>query len=467
MWDRVLENVYMIDPMHHREGRVSIAIQGHRIAKVAHEITEPAIQRDDYSGLCVMPGLIDTHLHLGSIFGSPYGARMAAAAGVTTALDMAGPIDDILHYAKRTGSGIRVAMLRGFDPMRLFGSMIPTDEQMRAWLRRITKKGALGAKIMGGHWPLPLRTAQRLVRLANEENVYIAWHAGSETAGSNIEGMRRAVAATVGLRCHLAHINAYCRGRIASVEEEVQRAKALLEAHPNLWCESYVSPNNGTILTCDEQGEMIDHVTRTCLATFGHAANREGMKEAFLAGHAFAIKDQNGVSDLVGGQRALEHWLACRTDCAGSFPVNPATSRFMLASAKRADGSFVVDAISTDGGCIPRNVTLSVGLSLVKFGAITLQEFVVKTSLNPARHLRLFDRGGIAEGYLADLTIFDLDGQKAVETIVDGKTIYRDGVWSGRDLRFVTLAQGKEFLRDKGFATEVIDLTRREPARWH
>ena len=63
----------------------------------------------------------------------------------------------------------------------------------------------------------------------------------------------------------------------------------------------------------------------------------------------------------------------------------------MLAQAKRPDGTFVVDAISTDGGCIPRNVTLSVGLSLVKFGALTLSEFVVKTSVNPARHLPTAD----------------------------------------------------------------------------
>lgn len=466
MWDRILENVYVVDPLHHREGVMSIAIHRNRIVKVADAITEPAKVRQDYTGLYAMPGLIDTHLHLGSIFGSPYGSRMAAAAGVTTALDMAGPIDDIVAYGHRTGSGIRVAMLRGFDPMRLFGTMRPTDEQMRDWLHRITKKGAIGAKIMGGHWPLPLRTSARLVKLANEENIYVAWHAGSFTAGSNIEGVRRVVQATKGMRCHLAHINAYCRGRIASVREEAKRAIELLKDHPNLWCEAYVSPNNGTILTCDEKGQMIDHVTRTCLETFGHSPDCKGMQEAFLQGHAFAIKDQNGVSDLIAGQRALDHWLAMGTDCAGSFPVNPAQSRFMLACAKRDNGAFVVDAISTDGGCIPRNVTLAVGLSLVKFGALTLQEFVVKTSLNPARHLRLADRGSIASGYLADLTIFDLERQKAIETIVDGRTIYQANQWTGKGLRFITLAQGKEDLEKAGYVTETIDLSTEEPDRF-
>ena len=97
----------------------------------------------------------------------------------------------------------------------------------------------------------------------------------------------------------------------------------------------------------------------------------------------------------------------------------------MLAQAKRPDGTFVVDAISTDGGCIPRNVAIAVGLSLVKFGALTLPEFVVKTSVNPARHLRLTDRGHLIEGAAADITVFDFERQCAMETIVAGKTVMK------------------------------------------
>ena len=80
---------------------------------------------------------------------------------------------------------------------------------------------------------------------------------------------------------------------------------------------------------------------------------------------------------------------AAGTDVDGSFNVNPPIPRIMLAEVKRDDGSFVVDAISTDGGCIPRNVILSQGLSLVKLDVLTLTEFAQKTSLNPARMLRL------------------------------------------------------------------------------
>ncbi len=63
------------------------------------------------------------------------------------------------------------------------------------------------------------------------------------------------------------------------------------------------------------------------------------------------------------------------------FSVNPSASRFLLATARRNNGTFVVDSFSTDGGCYPRNVIVEKGLLLVKFGALSLPEFVVKSSL--------------------------------------------------------------------------------------
>ena len=87
----------------------TVVFSGGRIADILP--TEAARVR--YAGLeaktmrlpagVVMPGLIDPHLHLGSMFGSAYGTRMAAAAGVTTCLDMAGPVDEILETSKTCG----------------------------------------------------------------------------------------------------------------------------------------------------------------------------------------------------------------------------------------------------------------------------------------------------------------------------------------------------------------------------
>ena len=469
MWDRLLRGAHVVSPVNGYDGRMDVAIKNGRIAAVGPNLAGEAASVESLEGLVLMPGLIDPHLHLGSVFGSPYGTRMAALAGVTTCLDMAGPVADILAHAEETGAGINVAMLEGFSPEARFGTLSPTEAQMRGYVDEVLQSGAIGVKLMGGHWPLPLETCRSMVKIANEKNAYVAWHAGSQTAGSNLKGMIEVIETVKGMRLHLAHINAYCRGRVKSVREEAEEAARLLVENPSIWSESYVSPMNGTILTCDAKGEVIDHVTRTCLATFGLPPTAEGIREAIRKGVLFVVRDTGFISELIEGEEALWVWeekQAAGEDSAGSFPVNPALSRFMLAQAKRPDGTFVVDAISTDGGCIPRNVAIAVGLSLVKFGALTLPEFVVKTSVNPARHLRLTDRGHLTEGAAADITVFDFERQCAMETIVAGKTVMKSGELFGHSIRFVTTAAGASVLREKGFETIEIDLTGPEPERF-
>ena len=465
MADRILRGGRVVDPKNGLDGVADVVIENGRIAAVTPHYEGHAPEETDCTGLVVCPGLVDSHLHLGSVFGSPYGMRMAALSGVTTCLDMAGPLSDVLHYAPETGCGIHAAVLEGFDPKARFGTDKPTRDELGVFVEESLAAGSVVVSIACFSYSGKNNLGSELIRVANERDAYVAWHAGSTTAGSNLLGMRETIEAAGTEKLHLAHINAYCRGRVKSVEEETAEAIELLKTHPNIWCESYVSPMNGTILTCDAEGVVIDHVTRNCLATFGRTPDKAGMIEAFRHGEVQAIVERDGVSVLVGGEEGLALWLKAETATAGSFPVNPATSRFLLAQAKREDGSFVVDAIGTDGGCIPRNVLLTVGLSLVKFGALTLTEFVQKTSLNPARHLRLADRGHLSEGAAADVTVFDFERQKAVETIADGKTVMKDGKLVGRGVTFITTERGRAALEKQGFATLTVDYSGPEPER--
>ena len=66
---------------------------------------------------------------------------------------------------------------------------------MDAWIGKSLEAGAIGVKILGGHWPVALETEATLVEEAVKCGSYIAWHAGSDTAGSNIEGVREVVRA--------------------------------------------------------------------------------------------------------------------------------------------------------------------------------------------------------------------------------------------------------------------------------
>lgn len=89
-FDLVLRNAHIVTPEGVIEG--DVALEGGRIAAIG-EVNGKAERERDCSGLYILPGLIDIHVHLRDPgwpmkedFGS--GTRAAAAGGVTTVLDM-------------------------------------------------------------------------------------------------------------------------------------------------------------------------------------------------------------------------------------------------------------------------------------------------------------------------------------------------------------------------------------------
>ena len=131
--------------------------------------------------------------------------------------------------------------------------------------------------------------------------------------------------------------------------------------------------------------------------------------------------------------------------------------RIQLAQARRDDGSFVVDAISTDGGCIPRNVILSQGLSLVKLDVLTLSEFVQKTSLNPARMLRLKNKGHLSVGADADITVYDLATQTPVASFVAGQKVLFAGRMMSKGATVICTERGQKAIEARGMRAVVVD----------
>ena len=466
MWDLLLKGGRVVDPLNGRDQIMDVAVENGVVAAVGENLQGRARAVEDCRGLVVMPGVIDAHMHLGSIYGSPYGAKMTALSGVTTCLDMAGPLDEIIETAHTSGAGLNVAVMDRLEPNLLYGTNDPSESQIRAFADTCTSHGALGVKLVGGHWPMTPEACRKTIEVCNEKGYAVAWHAGTTTAHSDIRGLEQVIEITGDMRLHLAHINSYCRGRVLPPDEEARIALKALEAHPNIWSEAYLSPYNGTHLTCDKAGEAQDFVTKNCLDAFGLPRTAEGIRQALLKNIAHVLRDTGTITEIIRGHEAVDYWLSKgTTNVVGCFPVNSPVSRLMLAGAKRADGTFVVDAVSTDGGCIPRNVIVSLGIALVKFGCFSLPEFVLKASLNAARHLRLFDRGYFTEGAAADITIIDFEKGEAVETIVGGAVNMKNGVLYGRDTTFITTERGNDYLRQKGYRTIVVDTATEEPER--
>ena len=452
MYDLILRNAFVVDPLNKVNGNRDIAVEDGKIAEIKEEISAKSLKELDLNGKIIVPGIIDMHTHMRTVLGHPHAQRMVALAGVCTTLDMAGPLDDILNSIPTSGSGINIAVLEAARAGQTLSSDRPDAAEQKAFIEKTLEHGGIGIKLLGGHFPMDLDISESLIQTANDMKAWVGWHVGSTKHGSNIEGLREAVECASDKFLHIAHINSYCRGQIGDETEEALEAISLLKSHPNIFSESYLSPLNGTRIIIKDN-KPLSKVAETCLKKLGYSADYEGMKLALLDGAAGVLADDGKIGKLLKGLEGVKYWEEQNTMCTGSFAVNPAVSRFLVACAKRDDGSFVVDSFSTDGGCYPRNVIVENGLLLVKFGAITLKEYAVKSSLNGARALGLPNKGHLAVGADADISVLDFVHEKAYATIVGGKVIMFDGKLCGNGTTIICDERGEKTLKARRIPT--------------
>lgn len=454
MFDLLIRNGHVVDPVNHVDGVADVAITDGRVEAVGPGLDGSAREELDAAGRLVIPGIIDMHTHVRTVQGHPHAQRMLALAGVCSTLDMSGPLDDILDSIPKSGAGVNVAVVEAAREGETIKSGRPGIEERRALIERKLETGGIGIKLLGGHFPMDLDICKAFIDDCNDLKAWVAWHVGNTVHGSNIEGLRDAVEAAGDKFLHVAHVNSYCRAQVSDELSEALEAIELLKRHPNLFSESYLSPLNGTSL-CIRGDKPISSVTATCLRKLGFASNLAGMREAILSGQCGVLCDDGRIGRLVYGDEGVRYWESMNTETRGSFAVNPAVSRFMLAQAKRADGTFVVDSFSTDGGCYPRNVIVENGLMLVQFGALAMKEFVVKASVNGARALGLPNKGHLGIGADADVSILDFVEKKAFATVVNGKVIMKAGELLGSGTGIICDARGEAYLKSRGIRTMV------------
>lgn len=456
MYDFILKNGHVIDPLNHLDGIYDIGVEHGKIARIDSDI--PGVQSRavyDVTGKYVIPGLVDMHTHVaGSV--SPHSHRMLAAAGVTAALDMAGPIDEVLSMARDDGVGLTIASLEQVVPGYNIDSSQPGRAAVQKAVDQALDSGSLGMKALAAVQLLSPDTIHSIFEICNEEGVYVASHCGSTQTGSDINGFLEAVQLAEGLHLHLAHVNTYCRGMIHPDMEEAAQAIDALLRNPQFCSESYLSPFNGNLAIC-ENGVPKTPVCRNCLRMGGYPETQAGLEQAILDGWAMINMPFGGQSTLRSGKEAVDYWKSVNTHVGISFRVNAPGPRYWLATAKRPDGSFVCDGLSTDGGGIPRNFLLSHGLSLVRFGALSWQEFIQKTSISPAAIIGFPQHGSLGLGREANITVVDFEQQNAYMTVSNGKVIYYRGMLCGSGTRFGTTARGLKHVREFDLPAFVID----------
>ncbi|MDA1279725.1 MAG: amidohydrolase family protein [Chloroflexi bacterium] len=459
-----MKNGRVIDPANHIDGRFDLGIRHGKVAAVSENITpEMADDIIDVTGQIVMPGHIDTHAHLSSPFNRnvdrAFGHTMLVESGTTTALDLAGDPTAMSDGMRRRGAGLNVASLMGLVPHSTISEDDPRPSVLRDAIADVKKRGGFGVKLLGGYYPFTPEASASAVKEANDQLAWIAFHVGTKESGSDMTGLREVPEITGSGRLHVAHINSYTRGMIDEPHEEVQEALGMIEKMRSQWVtEAYLAQANGTNGLCDEAGNLVYNVAQNCLKARGYPTTDKGVRAAVLDGYGSALVERGGRVMLVTGQEAVDIWEAASTDASLSFPVNPPTSAFSLATAKYGDGTFRVDAVSTDGGSLPRNVAIERTMALVAFGALSMDEAVIKLSYTPSRMLGLLNKGHFSEGADADVTVVNPSTGKASMSLVAGELIMFQGRAVGRGGTWLVLEDGRGAAESSGLPFEVVNL---------
>ena len=100
---------------------------------------------------------------------------------------------------------------------------------------------------------------------------------------------------------------------------------------------------------------------------------------------------------------------------------------------------------------------LSQGLSLVKLDVLTLPEFVQKTSLNPARMLRLKSKGHLSVGADADITVYDYTTQTPKASFVAGQKVLYEGKLCAKGATVICTERGQKAIEARGMKAIVVD----------
>jgi cytosine/adenosine deaminase-related metal-dependent hydrolase len=461
-YDLLIKNGKLVDPKNGVLGVRDVAFSGGKVARVGaagESLGTDALRVLDAAGKYLFPGVIDLHVHISMRSNGPVAHKMLARAGVTTTLDLGGPVHSTLEAAANHGAGLTVASLHGFVP----GDNLPSRDASREDLQKVIatafKGGAIGVKIHYDNALTP-EAAERAIDESNKAGAWVAFHCGTTATASDITGLREAVKLAGKNRLQLAHVNSYCRGNVTDPVVEAQECLALCAGAPHLFAESYLSVNNGTSGRCKDGKPMNGRVAGIWLPAGGYPGTQEGLKQAIFDGWA-RVQAQVGDDSLFAtGAFGVEYWESRGTNVGMSFPVNPPIGRAMLAVAKDKTGRHIIDALGTDGGGIPRNDMVSSGLGLVQLEMMTVSDLVKKIAWTPARVIGLTDKGHLGVGADADAVIVDPVTRNVRTTIAGGRIIMHENVVFGSSSRFVTTKLGADAVRAAGCEPVVIDVTK-------
>jgi dihydroorotase len=407
----------------------SIAVQDAQIAALLEPGVEvPAKHIVDASGLMVLPGLIDMHVHFRDP-GHPHketfqtGSAAAAAGGFTSVADMPNTVPP-------TTSAERLAAKRALGEGR-------SHVDFALWggagsVRRVTelaRAGAIGVKVYlgletasGAHADAPseLHVAddavlQDILEEAAENDVLVAVHCGNEALRSRTRARWRG--------------------------SGFDRLKAEITSEPQLHKVEAVSR---TLLLAEYTGARVHivHVPAPALPIIRTARER-GVNVSVEAALPFVTHDRLDEFAELGFDRYRspeDARLLWQGAADGTIDVLATDHAPHTLEEKRRGRE---DLLASPSGYPELDTALPMLLDAVNRGLLTLERLVCLMGAQPARILRLADKGALRIGCDADLTLVDMDREDVIER---GRLRSRAG-WSPFEGRRVIGWPVRTFLR--------------------
>ena len=388
----------VLDPDTRKDGIYDVLTEDGVIRKVAPEIEEPADQVLEAEGCWVMPGLIDLHVHLrdpGLTHTETVetGAAAAAHGGITTIVAMPNtkPVVDDEHKVSYVHNKAKSCTL-----VHVLQAGAVTKGQKGEELADIEKMAAAGAPAISedgksvmnsGLYRKAMKIAAQcgIPMLAHCEDINLVEggvvNADPAMEKLGLKGISNAVedvitardimlAKETGARLHLCHCSTADSVRMV--------AEAKKEGLP---VTAEVCPHHFTLSTEDISGPDTNYKMNPPLRTRADVeALRQGLKD--------------NIMDVISTDHA------------------PHSAQEKAQSMEKAP--FGIVGLET-------SVALTI-TELVEPGILTPMQMAEKMSYNPAKVLGI-DKGSLAEGKPADITIIDPDA----EYVIDTRTFFSKG----------------------------------------
>lgn len=424
-----------------------VAVKDGVIAAIGRDLEGNARSEIPATGLHVLPGCIDVHVHLNEPGradweGVDSGTQALAAGGVTTFCDMplnAIPptIDAASFDAKRTAFQDRAQIDYAF-----WGGLIPGETN----LEELRDRGVVGVKaFMASSNTSEFPRADDLTLLEGMEQcaklgMIVAVHAENAEITDRLSARARAVGAT--------SASEFLASRPAIAElEAITRAITMAQETSCSLHIVHVSTKGGIKLVSRARENGVDVTCETCPQYLAFAAED-------LEGLGVSAKCQPPLR-RPADQRALWKFLHDDPNAIVASDHSPAP----------ADMRLDRDFVNSWGGIAGAQTTLMTLLTPWPTGQIDSDDATRVFAANPARRFGFPDRGQLQIGYRADIVICDRTGARpfapersrsrdksspfigsmfnleVVETIVAGTIVWSDGAILGRPTGRLVLPQ--------------------------